>query len=109
MKIIIDKDFILAPVSKLVNITEKRSLMPILSNILIEFCRDKTTIYSTDLEVSAISYLDHKADTEKKIVIHGRKFLDILKELDSGEISLEIKENTLTIRQKQPNLAEYLI
>lgn len=104
MKIIIDKDFILAPVSKLVNITEKRSLMPILSNILIEFSRDKTIVYSTDLEVSAISYLDYKTDTEKKIVIHGRKFLDILKELDSGEISLEIKENTLTIRQKQTEI-----
>ncbi|MDR2018161.1 MAG: DNA polymerase III subunit beta [Syntrophobacterales bacterium] len=104
MNIIIDKNLISAPISKLVGITEKRSLMPILSNILISFGREKTTIYSTDLELSAISHIDYKTDEEKKIVVHGKKFLEILKEMDNGEINLEIKENTLTIRQKQTEI-----
>ena len=49
MNIIIDKNVILTPVSKVVSITEKRSLMPILSNILLEFGKERTTVFSTDL------------------------------------------------------------
>ena len=104
MNIIIDKNLISTPISKLVGITEKRSLMPILSNILIEFGTEKTTMYSTDLELSAISHVDYKTTEERKIVVHGRKFLEILKELENGDIQLEINENTLTIRQKQTEI-----
>ena len=104
MNITIDKNLIGIPLSKLVGITEKRSLMPILSNVLIHFGSEKTTMYCTDLELSAISSIDFKVDNERKIVVHGRKFVEILKELDSGEIELEMRENTLTIRQKQTEI-----
>ncbi|HEY3275170.1 MAG TPA: DNA polymerase III subunit beta [Syntrophorhabdaceae bacterium] len=104
MNINIDKSLISAPISKLVGITEKRSLMPILSNVLIAFGREGTIIYSTDLELSAISRVDFKTEEDRKIVVHGRKFLDILKEMESGEVNLQIKENTLTIKQKQTEI-----
>lgn len=104
MNIIIDKNSILVPVSKLVGITEKRSLMPILSNILIDFSKTHTTIYSTDLELSAMGSIEFAAPEEKKIVIHGRKFLEILREMDSGDIALQIEENTLAIKQKQTEI-----
>lgn len=104
MNIIIDKNTIFAPVSKVVSITEKRSLMPILSNILLEFGKERTTIFSTDLEVSAIAYLDCKVEKERKIVVHGRKFLEVLRELESGEILLSLDENLLTIKQKKTEI-----
>jgi DNA polymerase III subunit beta len=104
MNIVVDKNSILLPVSKLVGITEKRSLMPILSNILIDFEKSHTTVYSTDLELSAIGFIEYKAPEEKKIVIHGRKFLEILREMDSGEIMLQIEENVLAIKQKQTEI-----
>jgi DNA polymerase-3 subunit beta len=104
MNIIIDKNSILVPISKLVGITEKRSLMPILSNIMIDFKKTDTTIYSTDLELSAIGHIDFKASEERKIVIHGRKFLEILREMDNGEITLQIEENVLTMKQKQTEI-----
>jgi DNA polymerase-3 subunit beta len=104
MNIIIDKNSILLPISKLVGITEKRSLMPILSNILIDFGKTRTTVYSTDLDLSAIGFIEYKAPEEKKIVIHGRKFLEILREMDNGEITLIIEENILTIKQKQTEI-----
>ncbi len=104
MNIIIDKNSILVPISKLVGITEKRSLMPILSNIMIDFKKTDTTIYSTDLELSAMGYIDFKAPEERKIVIHGRKFLEILREMDNGEITIQIEENVLTMKQKQTEI-----
>lgn len=104
MNIIVDKNTVVTPISKLVGITEKRSLMPILSNILIEFGTTAMTIYSTDLEVSAIGHVNQSAEQGVKILVHGRKFLDILKELDNGQITLKIEENSLTIEQGQTEI-----
>lgn len=104
MKIIIDKNIILQPVSRVVSITEKRSLMPILSNILIHFKKDGAVVYSTDLEVSAITSIDCSVESEKKVVVHGRKFLEILKELDNGDITINIEENIMSIKQKKTEI-----
>lgn len=101
MNIIIDKNLLLTPLSKLVNITERRSIMPILSNILINFSEQNVTIYSTDLEISAISRVDYASSAETRAVVHGRKFMEILKEMDQGEINLDFTDSTLTIKQKQ--------
>jgi DNA polymerase III subunit beta len=101
MNIIIERNLLLTPLSKLVNITERRSIMPILSNILISFTKDKIDVFSTDLELSAISCVEHTGENEKKIVVHGRKFLEILKEMDSEPIELDIKDNIMTLRQRQ--------
>jgi DNA polymerase-3 subunit beta len=101
MNIVIEKGLLLAPLTKLVNITERRSIMPILSNILVNFSQDKLDVYSTDLELSAISHVEYSGDVQKKIVVHGRKFLEILKEMDSDAIDLEIHDSTMTMKQKQ--------
>ncbi len=105
MKIILDKNTILQPISKIVSITEKRSLMPILSNILIDFGTERTTVYSTDLEVSAITHIDFVTDMERKVVVHGRKFLEILRELDNGDIEFIFEDNVMTIRQKMTEIS----
>ncbi len=101
MNIIIERNVLLVPVSKLVGITEKRSLMPILSNLLIEFSTQGIKLYSTDLEISAIGFIDFKTSFEKKIIIHGKRLQDILREMDNGDINLEIQDNVLIIKQKQ--------
>jgi len=104
MNLIVDKNLLLAPISKLVNITEKRSLMPVLSNILIDF-GERTMIYSTDLEVSAIAHIDNlKIDGEKQVLIHGRKFVEIMREMDSGDVEFKIEDNSLRIKQKQTEI-----
>ena len=104
MKIIIDKNTILQPIIKVVSITEKRSLMPILSNILIHFKKEGALVYSTDLEVSATTSINCLAGSEKKVVVHGRKFLEILKELDGGDIEINVEENIMMIKQKKTEI-----
>ena len=101
MNIVIDKNVLLSPITKLASITEKRSLMPILSNLLIHFGTKETKIYSTDLEISAIGSLPYGAEQEKKLILHGRRLQEILREMDSGEIEIEVTENSLIMRQKQ--------
>ena len=104
MKIIVDKNVLMQPLSKVVSVTEKRSLMPILSNILIDFSKKGTTVYSTDLEISIITRMDCSAEEEKKIVVHGRKFLEILRELDNEDITIVFEENIMNIKQKNTDI-----
>jgi DNA polymerase-3 subunit beta len=80
--------------------------MPILSNILIDFSTKRIDIFSTDLELSAISHVEHSGEMDQKVVVHGRKFLEILKEMDAEPIELNIEDNTMTLRQKQ---AEFVL
>ena len=101
MKLDMARDTLIGPLTKQVSITEKRSIMPILANVLLKFGKGKVGIYSTDLELSAISHVDYEGSVEKKIVVHGRKFLDILREMDAETINMEVKDNVLTLRQKQ--------
>ncbi len=101
MNIIIERSLLLTPLIKLVNITERRSIMPILSNILIDFSKGRIDVYSTDLELSAISHVKYEGETERRIVVHGRKFVEILREMDSEAISLDFQDNTMTIKQRQ--------
>jgi len=43
-------------------------------------------IRSTDLEISAISHVPYEGDVDLKIVLHGRKFFEILKEMDLSRL-----------------------
>ncbi|MBP8626248.1 MAG: DNA polymerase III subunit beta [Syntrophorhabdaceae bacterium] len=106
MNIVIKKDLFFEPVAKLSPISEKRSTMPILSNLLISFQTDKTTIYANDLDISAVAYIDFGAEEEKKILINGKRFFDILKEMGNDDIELDIHENNLKIKQKH---TEYIL
>ncbi len=103
MNIKIDKNTVFQPVAKLVNIAEKRSLMPILSNILISITSEQIVVSSTDLELSGVAYIKEERDIQSpiKLVVHGKRFVDILRELENGEVDLGIKDNILTIKQGQ--------
>lgn len=104
MNIILDKNVLLSPITKLVSITERKSIMPILSNILIDFKKKEIEIISTDLELSAIIKNEFQSGYEKKVVVHGKKMVEILREMETGEIELEIKENTMKIKQKNTEI-----
>ena len=81
MNIIIEKALLLAPLTKLV----KHHRAPLHHAYSFQhpyyFFPENIDVYSTDLELSAISHVAHgRGSTERKIVVHGRKFLEILKE-----------------------------
>ena len=50
--------------------------------------------------------MEHKGEGERRIVVHGRKFLEILREMDPEAINLEIGDTSMTMRQKQ---AEFVL
>lgn len=106
MNIIVKKNILYEPVTKIAPISEKRSSMPILSNLFLSFGREKSFVYANDLDIIAVAYMDFLVEDELNILINGRRFYEILREMNDEDIEIELMENTLKIKQKN---TEYLL
>lgn len=89
----IDKDNFLKALQKVQGIVEKRTSMPILSNVLIEADDDSLNILATDLEVGLKSSYPTKIEESGKITVNAKKLYEIVKELPNEEIVFSTKDN----------------
>ncbi|MBN2061041.1 MAG: DNA polymerase III subunit beta [Deltaproteobacteria bacterium] len=92
MEIKVERDLIYKSVSRVQNIIEKRSNMPILSMILLSTNDSNIHISATDLEISLRQEIPAKIINPGSITISGRKLFEILKESKSPEIYLKEKD-----------------
>lgn len=93
MDIKINKDDLHKAISRVQNIIEKRSNIPILSMILLSSGKSEITISATDLEISCQQKIAAEVLSPGSITISGRKLFEILKESKCSEVSIKEKEN----------------
>lgn len=102
MKIEIEKKELLSILSKAQNVVEKKNLMPILVNVLLDANNNSLQIFATDLEVSVTDKVQAKVQTQGKVAISAKNLFEIVKELNDGPISLNKRENNwLEIKQNK--------
>jgi DNA polymerase-3 subunit beta len=89
----IDRDTFLKALQKVQGIVEKRTSMPILSNILIGAHDDSIEIVATDLEVGLKGNYAAKVEVNGRITVGAKKLYEIVKELPNQEIVFTTKEN----------------
>jgi DNA polymerase-3 subunit beta len=89
----IDRESFLKALQKVQGIVEKRTSMPILSNVLIEASGDSIAIVATDLEVGLKSSYPAKVERDGRITVGAKKLYEIVKELPNQEISFSTKDN----------------
>ena len=93
MKFSLNREFLLKPLLLVSGAVERKSTLPILSNVLLEVSGQSLTLTATDLELEMVAYADIDNQGEDgKITIPARKLLDICKSLP--ENSLLIFEST---------------
>jgi len=99
MDFTMQKEEFLKGIQKAQNIVEKRSTMPILSNVLLE-ARDSTlSITATDLEIGFKGSYQAQVATPGGTTISGKKLYEILRSLSSDTVQLsEPKEGTVVIK-----------
>lgn len=88
MKIVVTKEEMLAKLSTIQNIVEKKNTMPILSHFLLDAGKQGSWIVATDLDTALREPLNLKVEKEGKICIPARKMFEIVKEVE-GELLLE--------------------
>jgi DNA polymerase-3 subunit beta len=101
------KDF-LKGLAMVQTIVERRSTIPILSNILIQGDQEGITLTATDLETAVRGHFPASVTLEGQASVSARKLFEIVRELPESEIHLEKKENnwiTLTSEKSVFNIA----
>ena len=93
MEFIIDKDTFLKSLQKIQGIVEKRTSMPILSNVLLEATEGALHLTATDLEVGMKSLYPAEVTSTGKITVSAKKLYEIVKELPNHPITFVTKEN----------------
>jgi DNA polymerase III subunit beta len=74
-----------------------KSIMPILTGVLMEAGEDKLALHATDLEIYMRNVFSAKVETPGRVVVNGRLVSDIVKNIDNELVKLEAKENQLFI------------
>lgn len=93
MEFRIDKEAFLKALQKIQGIVEKRTSMPILSNVLLETVDSSLHVTATDLEVGMKSIYPADIQTQGKITVNAKKLYEIVKELPNQQIIFSTKEN----------------
>jgi DNA polymerase III subunit beta len=89
----IERDLFFEGLSKTVPITEKRSTLPILSHILLKASDSKLVLTATDLEVGLQMIYNCNIKQEGVVTIPAKKIHEIIRELPTGNLEVELQEN----------------
>jgi DNA polymerase-3 subunit beta len=93
MEFRIEKDIFLKALQKIQGIVEKRTSMPILSNVLLEATESLIHVTATDLEVGMKSCYPATVLSTGRITVSAKKLYEIVKELPNQVISFIAKDN----------------
>ena len=101
MKIKANKQIIESILINLQPFLEKKDASQITSHILFQIENNKCVIKASDSEIGLKIVTDNiDIEAEGAFTANGKKLLDIIRILKDDEISLELLENTLVIKQK---------
>lgn len=99
MKFSLNRELLLKPLLLVSGAVERKSTLPILSNVLLEVSGQSLTLIATDLELEMVAYseIDNQG-VDGKITIPARKLLDICKSLPDGSmLTFELINETVKI------------
>lgn len=102
MHLRLKKQKIQESLSKIQNIVEKKSIMPVLNHFLMDVTQDAVFILATDLETAVKQPLEAEVLETGKACIPARKFYEIVKELDE-DIEITLLEHWIKIQSGRSN------
>lgn len=93
MQFDIGKDVLLRGLGRVQGIVERKTTLPILSNVLLEASEGELHLTATDLEVGMKSSYAAMVKTPGRVTVAAKKLYEIIKELPEGDVSFRAKEN----------------
>ena len=84
MKLEIERDRLLKPLTQVAGVVERRQTLPILANILFRLDGDRLTLTGTDLEIEVTNIVEAVGGEEGACTVTARKALDICRALPEG-------------------------
>jgi DNA polymerase-3 subunit beta len=93
MEFSVSKSALLNELSTTQGVVERKTTIPILSNLLVEAKGTQLTITATDLELSIRTSCDAKIKKEGAGTIPAKKLLELVRLLPEGEIKIKLLDN----------------
>ncbi len=93
MEFSVTKSELLNELSTTQGVVERKTTIPILSNLLVEVQGSQLTITATDLELSIRTSCEAKIKKEGAGTIPAKKLLELVRLLPEGEIQVKLLEN----------------
>lgn len=97
MKITINNESLLSALSAVQNVISSRTTLPILSNVLMEAFENKLKLTATDLDVTVSCEVEAKVEVAGSITLPSKRFLGIVRELETPEIDLNVEDTICAI------------
>lgn len=103
MEFKIQKEQVLPLLSQIQSILEKRSSLPVFSNILIQIeSKNQARMYASDSELSFSTYIPIQSEKgEGSIALNGKKFFEIVRELKDGVFKVKCSTSSQKIQISQ--------
>jgi DNA polymerase-3 subunit beta len=89
----IEKKEFIKGLSSMQSVTGRRTTLPILSHILMEWETNSLYLTGTDLETGVREELSASTDQKGKASVSAKKLYEIIRELPEGNIHIQKKEN----------------
>ncbi|MCC7413493.1 MAG: DNA polymerase III subunit beta [Gammaproteobacteria bacterium] len=106
MKLLLNRDELLAPLSAVHNVVERRQSLPILANVLVVVEPGSVTFTGTDMEVETVTTLNCDAKSAATVTLPARKLLDIVRALPAGApVELNLGDKQAVIRSGRSRFA----
>src|SRR5258705_11810567 len=93
MEFSVGKSALLNELTTTQGVVERKTTIPILSNLLVEAREGRVTITATDLELSVRTSCEAKVKKEGAGTIPAKKLLELVRLLPEGEIRFKLLEN----------------
>src|SRR5258707_9067571 len=93
MEFSVTKSVLLNELSITQGVVERKTTIPILSNLLVEAQGSRLTITATDLELSIRTSCEAKIKKEGAGTIPAKKLIELVRLLPEGEIRFKLLEN----------------
>ncbi|HEX9163264.1 MAG TPA: DNA polymerase III subunit beta [Thermoanaerobaculia bacterium] len=74
-------------------VVEKRSTIPILSNVLLKAADDRLEIAATDLDVTILSSCPARITTPGGVTIEAKRLFDVVRSLPDDDVHMNLQEN----------------
>jgi DNA polymerase-3 subunit beta len=94
MRFSVERDELERGLARIQGIVERRSTLPILSNVLVQTKPDGITLSATDLEVGVVGSYAATVEEEGSATVGARKLYEIARELEEPEVTVATEEGS---------------
>lgn len=74
-------------------VVEKRSTIPILSNVLLRAAGDRLHVAATDLDVTIQTQCAANTKVDGSVTVEAKRFFDVVRSLPDADVRLTVQEN----------------